>query len=152
MTLRVEITIDAPPEVVWAHLEDIASHVEWMADAVSIRFEGDQQRGAGTRFSCRTRVGPLHTTDLMEITGWEPPHLMAVRHTGPVSGEGRFELAPAGPAGHSTTMVWVERLVFPWWLGGRLGAITARPLLRRIWQANLGRLAARVEAGTGDTT
>ena len=146
MRLRVEGTIQAPPEEVWAHLEDIASHVEWMADAVSIDFLGDQVSGAGTRFACRTRVLFLETSDLMEITEWVPPRLMGVRHTGAVSGEGRFEMQPAGPAGLATTMVWVERLRFPWWLGGRLGSAVASPVLRRIWRANLARLATRVES------
>lgn len=149
MRLRVEVTIQAPPAVVWSHLEDIATHVEWMADAVAIEFLGDRERGVGTRFTCRTRVLFLQTADVMEITEWEPPHLMGVRHAGAVSGEGRFELQPQGPAGQSTTMVWVERLRFPWWLGGRLGAIVAHPVLRRIWQANLVRLAGRVESGAG---
>ena len=148
MRLRVEVTIQAPPEGVWAHLEDVASHVEWMADAASIDFLGDRTSGAGTRFACRTRVLFLETTDLMEITEWAPPRLMGVRHTGAVSGEGRFELQPADPAGQSTTMVWVERLRFPWWLGGRLGSTVASPVLRRIWRANLARLADRIESTT----
>lgn len=149
MKLRVETTIAASPETVWAHLEDIATHIEWMADAVSIDFLTARRRGAGVRFACRTRVGPLSTTDLMEITGWSPPSRMGVRHTGAVSGEGRFELTAAGPAGESTRMVWLETLRLPWWLGGRLGAVPARPVLRRVWRGNLARLKARVEAAAG---
>ena len=149
MSLRVETTIHAPPEVVWTHLEDIASHIEWMADAVSIRFLTTQRSGTGTRFTCRTRVGVLRTTDLMEITEWSPPQVMGVRHSGAVSGEGRFELHATGPAGESTAMIWHERLLFPWWLGGPLGATLARPVLRRIWQGNLARLGQQVESPTG---
>lgn len=149
MRLRVETTIQAPPEVVWTYLEDIASHVEWMADAVAISFLTDRDRGVGTRFTCRTRVLGLRTADVMEITEWLPPRRMGVRHRGAVAGEGGFELRPAGPAGSATTMVWVERLRFPWWLGGPLGAVAARPVLRRIWQANLARLAAIVESAGG---
>ena len=145
MRLRVETTIAAAPEAVWAHLEDIASHTEWMADAVAIEFLTDQRQGAGTRFACRTRVGPLQTTDLMEITEWSPPSRMGVRHTGAVSGEGHFELASES-AGHATRMVWREGLRFPWWLGGPLGALGARPVLRRVWRGNLERLKARVES------
>ena len=146
MRLRVETTIAAVPEAVWAHLEDIATHTEWMADAMAIDFLTAQRRGAGTRFACRTRVGPLRTTDLMEITEWSPPRRMGVRHAGAVSGDGRFELHATGPGGGSTTMTWHETLHFPWWFGGPLGARLARPLLRRIWRGNLRRLKARVEA------
>ncbi|MCY4632569.1 MAG: SRPBCC family protein [bacterium] len=146
MRLHVETTISSPPPAVWAHLEDIASHVEWMADAVDIDFLTTERQGAGTRFACRTRVGPLRTTDIMEITEWSPPRVMGVRHRGAVSGEGRFELATAGQAGESTTMVWAESLRFPWWLGGPLGARLARPVFRRIWRGNLARLKNRVES------
>ncbi len=146
MKLRVETTIPCSPGAVWAHLEDIASHVDWMADAVSIDFLTTAHQGAGTRFACRTRVGPLSTTDIMEITEWSPPRVMGVRHSGAVSGEGCFKLAAAGPAGESTTMVWTESLRFPWWLGGPLGARLAHPVLRRIWRGNLARLKNRVES------
>ena len=149
LSLRVETTVDAPPEAVWAHLEDIASHTEWMADAVAIEFLGDRRRGTGTRFACRTRVWVLHTTDVMEITEWTPPRVMGVRHTGAVSGDGRFELHGTGPAAASTRMTWTERLRFPPWFGGPLGAVLARPVLRRIWAGNLTRLKARVEAAPG---
>ena len=150
MMLCVETTIAAPPAAVWAHLEDIASHTEWMADAVAIDFLTAARQGTGTRFACRTRVGPLHLTDLMEITEWSPPSRMGVRHTGAVSGVGHFELHPTGPAGESTTMTWGESLHFPWWFGGPLGARLARPALARIWRANLQRLKARVETTRAD--
>lgn len=146
MLLRVFCTVAAPPEVVWRHLEDIDSHTEWMADADAIEFLTAQRRGTGTRFACPTRVGPLRTTDIMEITEWSPPGRMGVRHNGAVSGEGHFELLTAGPTGRSTTIVWHEQLHFPWWLGGGVGAAVARPVLRRIWRANLARLKHHVES------
>lgn len=146
MRLSVEIAIAAPREAVWAHLADIASHTEWMADAEAIEFLTAERRGAGTRFACRTRVGPLRATDLMEITEWSPSSHMGVRHSGAVRGQGRFELRATGATGGFTAMTWQEALRFPWWLGGPLGARLARPLLRRIWQGNLERLRDRVES------
>jgi len=41
--VRVSTLIDAPPERVWADVSDIVSHVEWMRDAVSIRFHSPQR-------------------------------------------------------------------------------------------------------------
>ena len=122
-----------------------------MADAVAIEFLTDRRQGTGTRFACLTQVWVFRTTDIMEITEWSPPRVMGVRHAGAVSGEGRFELHPAAASGSdepggSTTMTWTERLYFPWWMGGSLGATLARPVLRRIWRANLTRLKTLVEA------
>ena len=47
--IRVGTTIDAPPATVWADIERLESHVEWMHDAGSIRFVGLRRHGVGTR-------------------------------------------------------------------------------------------------------
>ena len=65
-------TIDAPPKAVWARIEDVAPHVDWMADAAAIRFTSEQTAGVGTTFDCDTKVGPLKLTDRMAVTEWEP--------------------------------------------------------------------------------
>lgn len=141
--IRVERVVDAAPAAVWERLADVADHVTWMADAERITFVGDRRAGVGTAFDCATRVGPLRTTDRMEIVEWRPGHAMGVRHVGLVTGEGRFTLEPA--AGGRTRVVWDEDLRFPARLGGPVAAALARPVLRRLWAGNLRRLAARVE-------
>jgi len=140
--IRVTTMLDAPPEVVWADIEDVASHAEWMSDAVAIRFLGAQTTGVGTRFECDTKVGPIRLTDVMEITEWAPGKVMGVRHRGIVTGEGRFTLKKA--RGGRTQLIWKERLVrFPWWLGGRLGSYLAKPVLSWVWRRNLRNLQQR---------
>jgi len=138
----VEQTVDAPPPVVWGRLADIADHVSWMADAASIRFTGDRRTGVGTTFECETRIGPLRTLDVMEVTEWDDGRALGVRHRGLVTGTGRFTVGPAGA--DRTRVVWDEDLAFPWWLGGALGGLAARPVLRAVWRGNLRRLAGRV--------
>jgi hypothetical protein len=128
---------------VWEVLEPIERHVDWMADAASIVFDGPERRGVGTRFWCVTEVGPLRLIDHMEITAWEPGRAMGVRHAGIVGGDGRFTLEPLDD-GRATRFAWTERLRFPWYFGGPLGAALARPVLRWIWQRNLATLAGVV--------
>ena len=79
--VTVSIDITAPPDTVWATLEPVERHVDWMADAVAIHFESEQERGVGTTFLCDTKIGPLTLTDRMEITRWEPGAAMGVRHS-----------------------------------------------------------------------
>lgn len=141
--LEISVTVDAPPDRVWAELEQIEQHTEWMRDATEIRFVGEARRGAGTTFECDTRVGPLTTTDVMEITAWEPNERMAVEHRGAVSGSGEFTLHPVGDG--RTEIRWSEDLRFPWYFGGPAGARGSRPILRRLWQGNLERLAERID-------
>lgn len=142
--ITVSTTIRATPEQVWADLRDIGSHVHWMHDAVEIRFLSNHLEGIGTRFECDTRVGPFSLTDVMEITKWEEPHMMGVRHVGIVEGAGVFTLQE-DPQGH-TTFKWREGLLFPWYMGGPIGATLAAPILRLIWKRNLSNLRARLEA------
>jgi len=143
---RIRVSTDLPrsPEQVWDRIDDIATHVEWMADAESITFTSETTRGVGTTFDCVTKVGPIRLTDRMEITEWEPGAVMGVRHTGVVSGEGRFILEATDGG---TEFVWDEQLHFPWWLGGRIGEVIGRPVLRAIWNRNLRRLEAVMTAG-----
>jgi hypothetical protein len=142
--IRVGITIDASPDTVWRTVEPIERHVEWMTDAESIRFTSSRTRGAGTTFDCITRVGPIRLTDRMTVTEWEPARAMGIEHHGMVTGRGRFTLRRR-PKGR-TRFTWDERLTFPLWMGGPVGAIAAKPVLRAIWRRNLRRLKAIVEA------
>ena len=143
--ITVSIEIAAPLERVWAEVADLASHAEWMADAESIVFLTDQRSGAGTRMQVATRVGPLRTSDVMEIVEWTERLAIGVRHEGLVGGRGRFTLAKDHG---STLFTWSESLTFPWYLGGALGAAVARPVLTRIWRRNLERLRRRIETAT----
>lgn len=143
--IRVAIEIDATPARVWDVVEPVENHVDWMHDAVAIRFTGEQTRGVGTEFLCDTKVGPIKLVDRMEITEWVPGEVMGVRHIGLVTGSGRFTLEPID-LGRRTRFVWQEELTFPWWLGGPVGAfIGGKVVLRAIWKRNLRGLKRLVE-------
>ena len=73
----------------------------------------------GTAFDCLTKIGPLRLNDAMVITEWAEQEAIGVRHTGLVTGEGRFTLTPAGT--DRTEFCWTEELQFPWWMGGPAG-------------------------------
>lgn len=129
----------------WARLQQIDRHVEWMADAKAIRFTTSQRQGVGTRFTCETAIGPLRLDDQMEVTEWVPDRAMGVRHHGVVTGEGRFELVPLD-GGRRTQFTWSEELRFPWWLGGPVaGRLGGAAVLRRVWRGNLARLKRLAE-------
>ena len=141
-SIRVTTTIDAAPDVVWAQICDIGSHVRWMEDAVAIRFTSPGRAGVGAAFDCDTKLGPLRLTDRMVVTEWDPPKALGIRHAGVVKGTGRFVLVPVDSG---TSFAWEEDLAFPAWMGGGLGAAAAAPLLRRVWRRNLRNLKLLVE-------
>jgi len=115
-----------------------------MHDAESIRITSSRATGLGTTFECATRVGPFRLSDTMEIVEWKERRTIGIRHTGLVQGKGRFtlKLRPGG-----TLFTWEERLHFPWWMGGRVGGVVAKPFLRSIWKRNLKTLKTMVESG-----
>ena len=143
--IRLTTVVGATPDRVWADLRDIASHVEWMEDAESIRFTSSSRQGVGTTFDCVTRVGPVRLVDRMEVTEWRPGRSLAIRHVGLVTGHGRFSLRPLRRG--RTRVTWEEHLVFPSWMGGWLGTLAAKPVLRRVWTRNLENLGRRFEPG-----
>ena len=143
--ITVSVEIDAPVERVWEVVEPIERHVDWMHDAVAIRFVGEQHRGVGTAFLCDTKVGPFRLVDKMEITEWAPNEAIGVRHIGIVTGSGRFTLTPID-LDRRTRFTWSEELRFPWFLGGPVaGVLGGRVVMRAIWRRNLRSLEALVE-------
>ena len=143
--ITVSIELAASPARVWEIVEPVERHVDWMADAVAIRFTNSQTRGVGTAFDCDTKVGPIKLTDHMEITEWVPEKSMGVKHVGIVTGTGVFTIEPLGN-GQYSKFTWSEELTFPWWLGGPIGeVIGGNIVMKAIWRRNLKKLKALVE-------
>jgi hypothetical protein len=144
MSIRVAIDIAAPVQKVWDIVEPVERHIDWMADAVAIRFQTEQTRGTGTTFFCDTKVGPIKLVDVMTITAWDPGKVMGVKHTGVVTGSGEFTLDAIDE--NNTRFTWTETLTFPWWLGGPLGAfVGGQIVMKAIWRRNLRELKKLVE-------
>lgn len=144
MSIRVAVDIAAPVQKVWDIVEPVERHIDWMADAVAIRFQTEQTRGTGTTFFCDTKVGPIKLVDVMTITAWEPGKVMGVKHTGVVTGTGEFTLDAIDE--NNTRFTWTEKLTFPWWLGGPIGAfVGGQIVMKAIWRRNLGELKKLVE-------
>jgi hypothetical protein len=150
--IRVSTVIDASPTEVWEVVRHLDRHVEWMHDATAIRFTSRSHEGTGTTFDCDTRVGPFRLTDRMEVIAWRTGRTIGVRHVGLVTGEGVFSLRSVRsvrrPRQERTRFSWDERLEFPWWMGGRVGVLAGRPVLKAIWRRNLHALKHQVEAAS----
>ncbi len=140
--IRVATFIRAPRDTVWEAVRDIGSHVEWMQDAVAIRFTSPTREGVGTTFDCDSKLGPFRTTDRMVVTEWSPGRAIGVRHFGKVTGEGRFTLKRRRSG---TVFVWKETLTFPPKFGGPVGAAIAAPFFKRMWRKNLRNLKQEIE-------
>jgi len=132
--IRISQVINRTPSEVWNEMRHIERHVNWMHDAVEIRFTSDSREGIGTSFICLTKVGSFKTQDVMTITEWRENEVMGVTHAGIVKGSGKFTITPHNPG---SLVKWEEKLEFPSWALGSLGALLAKPILRLIWKTNL---------------
>ncbi len=144
MQVSVSVRLPLSIQQAWQKLSDLEDHVNWMADAERIDFEGDQRSGAGVVMNVLTRVGPFTTTDVIEVVEWDPPRLIGVEHTGLFTGRGRFLLDATDD--RDTLFTWEEEIIFPWYLGGPFGAAVAKPVLSLIWKRNLARLKGSLES------
>ena len=141
MQVSVSVFIDAPPEQVWDDVADLESHGEWMQDAEDVVIVSEHRTGVGTVMRVPTRVGPLTTEDWIIVTDWVEGRAIGVVHVGLVTGAGTISLAPEG---EGTRVQWDEELDLPITLGGPIGEVVARPILRALWAGNLRRLASRL--------
>ncbi|HEX6675340.1 MAG TPA: SRPBCC family protein [Actinomycetes bacterium] len=137
------VAIVAPPEVVFEVVTDWEAQSAWVAlTTVTVEPGG---RGVGERLTAVTKLAGIGFSDPMEVTRWEPPRRVDVRHLGRVvRGTGTFTVSPA-PGGARFT--WVEDLDLPFGALGRLGFALLRPAVLLMLRRNLARLARRVEAG-----
>ncbi len=86
------------------------------------------------------KAGDIEASSDVEILN--PDHVICT-----ITGSGRFTLLPAGGG---TAFTWNEELRFPWWMGGPLAAVVAKPILSAIWRGNLRRLRAHCEEAARD--
>jgi carbon monoxide dehydrogenase subunit G len=132
----------APPERVWEVLSDWERQASWMPDVASIRVLGPE-RSLGARLRVKTKVfGVPLATDLVEVTAWDPPRLLAVRHVGVVRGTGEWRLDPA-PAG--TAFTWIEAFRMPPPVLGDLGLWVYSPWQRAMLRRSIRNLKELAE-------
>ncbi len=144
MTVSLVLHVDVPADAerTWAHAVDWDHQGEWM---LGTRVRGTVQdgRGVGGGIEAITGLGRFGVTDTMTITGWVPPLVCEVLHTGRVvRGTGRFAVEDRG--GGTSRFHWREDLDLPLGLVGRIGWLVVRPLFRFGVQLSLNRFASWV--------
>lgn len=142
--MRMTVRIHAPIDRAWACVADIERQTEWMREMKRVRLLTPLPVGVGTRGEATVRIAGIAVTDPVTVEVFEPPRRFGIRHEGPFTGGGLISLVPVG-SGEETAVHWEERLVPP--ILPHLGAVLERPLLARVFQADLDRLRDLVEAG-----
>ncbi|MEX0983580.1 MAG: SRPBCC family protein [Actinomycetota bacterium] len=147
MTVHVErsITLPCDAPTAWAILTDWEEQATWMRDADSVRVVSADRTGVGVRLAVRTRLlGIPAFTEPMEVTRWDPPRVLTIRHGGPVRGEGTWRLTEHGPS--VTRFTWTEDVGLAVPLLGETAAWCYRPLMRILMGRGQADLRRRLQA------
>ena len=142
--MRVEVDGHLPvsPDEAWRALLRWEDQARWIRDAVSVRVLSPHREGLAVHIAVKSRVYnvPLFTEEL-EVTRWEPPHVLEMTHRSFVRGVGRWALEPEGAG---VRFRWSEDLALPIPFLGELALLVYRPFLRRVMRGALRDLAAYV--------
>ena len=126
--VRREIVLPCRREEAWRVLVDWERQAEWMLDADAVRVVSDQREGVGVRLAVRTRLfGIPAFTEPVEVTAWDPPGELRIRHGGPVAGEGAWLLEEVEGG---TRFAWTECIALAVPLVGDLAAAAYAPVMR----------------------
>jgi carbon monoxide dehydrogenase subunit G len=126
--VEAETTLPVRPPRAWAVLTDWERQSEWMRDAVSVRVLTSAREGVGVRVAVKTRIfGIPLFTEVLDVTVWEPPERLVVRHTGVVGGTGEWRFEPEGSG---TRYRWIEDLSLGIPLIGGFALLAYRPFMR----------------------
>lgn len=128
MLVERDIVLPVPIEEAWTVLMDWERQADWMLDADSVTVVSEHREGVGVRLAVRTRLfGVPAFTEPMEVTGWDPPRRLDIRHGSLVAGSGSWLLDPVEGG---TRFTWREeiRLAVP--VVGEVAATLYRPVMR----------------------
>ncbi|HEY5859626.1 MAG TPA: SRPBCC family protein [Actinomycetota bacterium] len=130
MQVSRSIVLPTTAEEAWGVLMDWERQADWMLDADRVTVVSDDREGVGVRLQVRTRLfGVPAFTEPMEVTGWEPPRELVIRHGSLVAGTGTWTLAPVDGGVRFT---WTEHISLAVPFVGDAAARLYRPVLRML--------------------
>lgn len=145
---RIEASthIEAPRERVWQTLVDWEHQSDWMVDARSVVVLSEAREGMGVTVRCRTNIIGFEVLDDLEVTEWDPPATLGMRHAGRVlQGVGAFELTETP---YGTRVLWWEEAEAPLGaVGDAVAGAVVVPWVRRVFVRSLARFKRLAEAG-----
>lgn len=143
VVIEMSIKIEAPPSRVWEYLVDWENLDRWMQEGKRFRVTSHLTQGVGVTAEATISFAGITTTDLIQVTRWQPPELLEIQHLGWVRGRGLMKCMPA-PWG--TFLYWKETLEPPIGILGAAGLLLFKPLMFKTFQEDLRILRELVEA------
>jgi uncharacterized protein YndB with AHSA1/START domain len=120
------IEIARPPDEVFSYVTDPTRFPDWQHDVVSVRMEGTDPPGVGTRFTTTRRIGRGERTTTQEITKIDIPWHWAARGVdGPMRANADVTVEPLDNGARSRLTIALD------FTGHGAGALLV-PMIRRM--------------------
>lgn len=137
--VSLAVDVAAPADRVWRVAVDWPSQSRWMV-LTDVRVTRGSGHQVGDRLVAFTGLGRLGFSDPMEITAYDAPHRVVVRHLGRVvRGSAAFEVIALD--GGRARFVWTEWLELPLGVVGQAGFVVLRAALLWPLRRSLARFA-----------
>jgi len=93
-----------PVERVWEETSNIEAYPDWWKDLKKAKMRGPESKlQLGSVADCEVKGAlPFRLRFTVEVTRFEPPHLLEIKSTGGLVGTGRWTLAPKDNGALST--------------------------------------------------
>jgi hypothetical protein len=125
-----EIVLPTTPLEAWSVLTDWERQADWMLDADRVDVVSPHREGVGVRLEVRTRLlGIPAFTEPIEVTAWDPPRRLEIRHGSVVAGTGVWNVAEDAAGARFR---WSESIRLRVPFVGELAASAYRPLMRSL--------------------
>jgi Polyketide cyclase / dehydrase and lipid transport len=145
-SFTIAIDIGRTPDVVFAHVSDVATMPRWYEAVQQVRPLGGQQPGVGARYELSRNLPGGSVQNEVAVTEYEHGQLFTLESvTGPTPFRYRYTLEPTS----SGTRLRLEGQITGAGLPGpiaRVDSLTTQ-LFKRGMRANLQRLSALIEGG-----
>ena len=166
MRVVASTTVAAPPEAVWAMVDDPTRYLHFMDGVTRWEVDGGPARGPGARYRILMRVGSAEVGGLVEVVEHRSPWELAWTSVTGVDQRGRWRLRERDFNRTDVELrlsYGVAGAGIPGWIAERVAAPTVRGNLRRTLQqlkrqveheqlrlAAAARREARERAAAGD--
>jgi uncharacterized membrane protein len=92
MRVAASIEVNAPPELVWAHVSDPGRYLHFMSGVTRWSVDGERATGLGARYRMLLRVGSAEVGGLIEVVEFKPARDLAWTSVTGIDQRGRWRI------------------------------------------------------------
>lgn len=146
--ITVTETVAAPPQAVFAYVDDHRNTTKYMKDLTRWAPAGDKVHGKGASFEVAMKAGPMTLSSVVEITTWTANRAIGWTSREGFKQTGRWTFKASGSGTDATFDMDYE---LPGGIAGRMLSRAAEPIVRGNIEQSVRALRTQVEKSLTST-